>query len=462
MAWEGREVAKEGRRADMRDVFSMVLFVKRWRWMWLGVLGWVALVGAAEGLRPVVGVGATRDEVIDAYGWPNGQSKTGEREVFTYPQGRVVLRNGVVERMDFSPNVAWPKPRPRPPAATASTAKPPPMQSVKVEPLDVWLTDFDEARAEARRQAKDVLALFTGTDWSPPAKRFQQEVALAPEFLKVVEENYVLLRLDFPRSTTVQPSETREKNEALRERFAVTEYPTLLVLNAAGDELARVDLAKPRTEATPVQQVLAAIAEVRPKKPIADFSTDAAAATKEREGLKRTILWTGGGVLAVAALLLGWAWKRRSGKMETAKPAGAAVTTMPTPADVASWPQERVRDMAAALFKHDGARVKVRRTESGAELAVLGEDGEHPKALVRCQAAAAGLAGKTSVSELLGTAVSERVDQAWYVSAGGFTPDARRFAAEHGIVLMSGEDLLARMRKVPPLTLVRMLGEAGE
>ncbi len=421
------------------------------------------MVGAAEGIRPVVGVGATREEVVDAYGWPNGQSKMGEREVFTYPQGRVVLRNGVVERMDFSPNVAWPKPRPRPPAATASTAKPAPVQPVNVEPLDVWLTDFDEARAEARRQAKDMLVLFTGTDWSPPAKRFQQEVALAPEFLRGVEDGYVLLRLDFPRSTTVQPDETRAKNEVLRERFAVTEYPTLLVLDSEGEEQARVDLAKTRTEATAALQVLAAIEETRPKpRPIADWSAEGSSLTEPSKIDETTIYWICGGVMAVVALL-GWWWKRRSADVETtAKAAGPVVTTMPTPADVAAWSQERVRDVAAALFSHDGARVKVRRTESGAELAVLAQEGEHPKALVRCQAAAAGLAGKTSVSELLGTAVAERVDEAWYVSAGGFTPDARRFAGEHHMVLMSGEDLLERMRKVPPLTLVRMLGEAGE
>ena len=429
--------------------------------MWLGFLSGVALLGAAEGLRPVVGVGATRDEVIEAYGWPNGQSKTGEREVFTYPQGRVVLRDGVVERMDFSPNVAWPKPRPKPPAATASTAKPAPVQPVKVEPLDVWLTDFDEACAEARRQAKDVLALFTGTDWSPSAKRFQQEVALSPEFLRTVEESYVLLRLDFPRGATVQAAEMRARNEGWRERFAVTEYPTLLVLNADGSELARVDLAKARAEQTSVQQVLAAIDEARPKaKPIAQWSGSETRESAETEAETRKVYWWGGGVLA-AVVLLGWWWKRRSAEVETGKRTGAIVTTMPTPADVAGWSQERVRDVAAALFEHEGARVKVRRTESGAELAVLGAEGEHPRALVRCQAAAAGLAGKTAVSSLLGTAVTERVDEAWYVSAGGFTPDARRFAGEHGMLLISGEDLLERMRKVPPLTLMRMLGEAG-
>ncbi len=419
-------------------------------------------MGAAEAPRPVVGVGASRDEVLEAYGWPNGQSKLGEREIFTYAQGQVVLRRGVVERMEFSPNVEWPKPRPRPAAPTTSTAKPVVAEPVKMEPLDVWRTDFDEAREEAKRQVKDILVLFTGTDWSPPAKRFQAEVALAPEFLREVEEHHVLLRLDFPRSTTSQPAEVRERNEGLRERFGVTAYPTLIVLDAEGDELARVNLAKVRAEPTYVQQVLAAIEEARPKpKAIANWTEpDAATAEVSGQRVPRWIYWAAGGVLAVLALA--GAMLRRRGAGAESKPAGPTVVTLPTPADVAGWSQERVRDVAAALFEHDGGRVKVRRTESGAELAVLPQEGEHPRALVRCQSAGAGLAGKLAVSALLGTAVAERVDAAWYVSAGGFTPDARQFAGEHGMRLISGEDLLDRLRKVPPLTLVRMLSGAGD
>ena len=34
--------------------------------------------------RPVVGPGATKEEVLDAYGWPTGQTQAGAKEILTY------------------------------------------------------------------------------------------------------------------------------------------------------------------------------------------------------------------------------------------------------------------------------------------------------------------------------------------------------------------------------------------
>jgi hypothetical protein len=72
----------------------------------------VRLLNAADS-RPLVGTGATRDEVVRTYGAPSGQSISGAKEVLTYPQGRVFLENGRVERVDFSTNVPWSTPSPR-------------------------------------------------------------------------------------------------------------------------------------------------------------------------------------------------------------------------------------------------------------------------------------------------------------------------------------------------------------
>ena len=35
---------------------------------------------AANDAKPVVGPGATKDDVVSAYGWPNGQSKSGTKK----------------------------------------------------------------------------------------------------------------------------------------------------------------------------------------------------------------------------------------------------------------------------------------------------------------------------------------------------------------------------------------------
>lgn len=441
--------------------FLSVAWRRGRRWVLAMAMIGSGIAWAAE-TAPVVGLGATREAVLDAYGWPNGQSNSGDREIFTYPQGQVILRNGVVERMEFSPNVAWPKPRPRPGAVTTTKEKaalPPPV----VE--DFWLASFAEASREARARPAHILALFTGSDWSPPCKRFLAEVAIAPAFVNPVGAEFVLLRLDLPTHTPL-PADLRAQNMVLRERYHVTTYPTLLLLSAEGIEIGRVDLAKPRPQPSYVEQVIAAIAEAKPKpKALVLWKEERATSTPKEEAvdLKSTDWWlrqlekyqwpiVGG----VVALLLLWLWSRRTREPAPESAAEVAKSIMPTPADITTWTQERVRDVMAALFEYEGSRVVVRPTESGAELALMHPTEPRARVLVRCQSAAGGLAGGKSVRNLFATVVAERVDLAWYVSPGGFTPEARQFAREHGIVLIGGEDLLVRLKNVPPLALIRM------
>ncbi|ACB76963.1 restriction endonuclease [Opitutus terrae] len=414
------------------------------------------LLPAAEN-SPVVGPGATRDEVLAAYGWPSGQSLSGGREIFTYPQGQVVLKDGVVERMDFSPNVPWPKPKPRPPAATASTKPSVAEKPVAVARKDAWLADIAAAKAEAASRAAQMLLLFTGSDWSPPSKRFEAEVANAPEFLAAVSD-LVLVRLDFPRTTTLAPA-LREQNAVLRERYNVTTYPTLVLVDADGQEVSRVNLAKERREPTYREQVIAAVAEARPTtSPLVTRAGEAPAGRNLAGGALGRVSVV---IMAGAVIVLGLCWwliRRRAAESEASHTGPA--TILPTPADVAAWSQERLRDVAAALFEYEGSRVQVRPADSGADLALLHPSEPKPRVLVRCQAASAGLAAAKGVRTFFGTTVMEGVDGVWFVSAGGFTAEARQFAAEHGLVLISGEDLLQRLKAMPPLALMRALAPA--
>lgn len=429
-----------------------------------GLILSAAIALRAADSRPVVGVGAARDAVIEAYGWPSGESKTGEREVLTYPQGQVFLTNGVVTRMEFSPTVAWPKPKPRPGQPTAVKPKP-----VAVLPpvADPWRASFAEASREARERSAQILVLFTGLDWSPPCKRFMAEVAQAPEFRQAVEGEFVLLHLDIPTHTAQAP-EVRVQNATLRERYGVTTYPALRLLSAEGLELAQVDLEKARPEPTYVAQVIAAITEAKPK-PAALVTWSergsAAGAPPERRWLVRWSAWIerqwplAAGLAGVVGLI-SWMLSRRrpAGRVETAVRAPA---TMPTPADITAWPTARLCDVAAALFEFEGARVQRRPAASGADLALFHPPEARPQVLVGCQAATSGLAGAKVVRELFATGVAEGVERTWFVSPGGFAPEAREFAGERGVELIGGEELLVRLKALPPLALVRVLAAGG-
>jgi len=101
-----------------------------------------------------------------------------------------------------------------------------------------WLTDLGEARRKARFRNAPILAFFTGSDWCGWCKRLKAEVFDTDAFRSWAADHVVLLELDFPRSTPL-PAELRRQNEALKERYGVDAYPTVLFLDADGERLGR-------------------------------------------------------------------------------------------------------------------------------------------------------------------------------------------------------------------------------
>lgn len=212
-------------------------------------------------------LGATREEVLQAYGPPRGTSQAGPREILNYDQGRVVLEHGRVTDWHMPPPPATETPTP--PATTAALPAPPPPANPDRSPPPpapaatkegAWFTDYEAALAEAARTQKRVLALFTGTDWCPPCQRFEASVAHSPEFLDYATIQLVLLKLDFPRSTP-QPEALRAQNHALLARHGISAYPTFLLLDAQGEPLARLNSTRARPADSPAEYYVLAIEE---------------------------------------------------------------------------------------------------------------------------------------------------------------------------------------------------------
>lgn len=432
---------------------------------------------AANDTRPVVGPGATRDDVIAAYGWPNGQSRSGTKEILTYAQGEVILENGRVERVDFSPDVPWQKPRPRPAPPTASTRQP-------VErPADVWRTDFAAAQQDAQRRSERMLVLFTGSDWSPASREFHEQVEGDPAFIAAVADDFVLVKLDYPRGRPV-PAKISAENMRLRDQYDVTVYPTLLVLGPTGALLARVDWSKPE-KAPFVQRVIAGVlaardatGEPRPK-PAAPAQPSAATApaaaapapavapspTPEAVAVRNAGTLVLGALLAGAAvviLALWWLWRPRVPRVRTsvgnmAERIDAAVDDVPSEAEMAAWPKEKLRGIVAGLAEFDNYTARLRPPGDHVDLELRKRSDVVPRVLVCCGSGRDGAVSAKPLRELFGALEAERVDKGWYVSPGGFTSDAKAYAAAHRIVLIAGDGLHAMMRDVPPTSLPGLL-----
>jgi thiol-disulfide isomerase/thioredoxin len=101
-----------------------------------------------------------------------------------------------------------------------------------------WLTSLPDALAQAKADKKLVLLDFTGSDWCPPCKMLHDKVLTQKEFLDHASQNLVLVMLDFPRGKP-QTDELKKANQDLSEKFKIRGYPTLVLLDDEGNELAR-------------------------------------------------------------------------------------------------------------------------------------------------------------------------------------------------------------------------------
>jgi thioredoxin-related protein len=104
-------------------------------------------------------------------------------------------------------------------------------------PNDTWLTDFAAAKQQAASENKKLLLDFTGSDWCGYCKLLDAEV-LSTQAFKDFARDYVLVRIDFPRSTELPPA-LKQQNDALAQQFQVGGFPTLLVMDSSGREITR-------------------------------------------------------------------------------------------------------------------------------------------------------------------------------------------------------------------------------
>jgi len=101
-----------------------------------------------------------------------------------------------------------------------------------------WLTDLPKAQAQAKAENKIVLMDFTGSDWCGWCIKFRKEVLDTPEFQAYTTKNVVLVELDYPHKKA-QADDLKKANAALKTKYDIHGFPTLLVLDKDGKEIGR-------------------------------------------------------------------------------------------------------------------------------------------------------------------------------------------------------------------------------
>ncbi len=97
-----------------------------------------------------------------------------------------------------------------------------------------WQTDYTTVLKQAKKNKKNVLVYFTGSDWCPPCKMLKKDLFDTNEFRELSAE-YVLLYVDIPRNKDILTPQQYAKNKALLPKYNKKGvFPLMAVLSPNG------------------------------------------------------------------------------------------------------------------------------------------------------------------------------------------------------------------------------------
>lgn len=107
----------------------------------------------------------------------------------------------------------------------------------------------------AAKDQKDVLLLFTGSDWSPEAAAFSKNV-LTESFKTAIAQDYTVRLVDLPRNPAESEQESVQKNYLLFSEYAVPDVPFAVLQTADQDMYAAAVIDEDiKTEAQLIEKI---------------------------------------------------------------------------------------------------------------------------------------------------------------------------------------------------------------
>lgn len=102
-----------------------------------------------------------------------------------------------------------------------------------------WDTNLKVSLEKGKESKKNILLLFTGSDWCPPCKMLESKIFRSEIFKDYASKNLELLVIDFPKYTKIS-EEQSAYNESLSDKFRIEGFPTMVFLDPNENELTRM------------------------------------------------------------------------------------------------------------------------------------------------------------------------------------------------------------------------------
>ena len=102
-----------------------------------------------------------------------------------------------------------------------------------------WQQNFKTAQKLAKLEEKPLLLFFTGSDWCGPCKMLVTDFFESDKFSELATKEFILYEADFPRNKDLVTKSQRTDNTLLKQKYKVTSFPTLLIVNFKGKKLGK-------------------------------------------------------------------------------------------------------------------------------------------------------------------------------------------------------------------------------
>jgi thioredoxin-related protein len=102
-----------------------------------------------------------------------------------------------------------------------------------------WEANFEEAKTQANKENKNILLVFSGSDWCAPCIKLENTIWKSEDFKKEAEQKWVIYKVDFPKKkANLLSAELTASNKKLAEQYNKSgNFPLVLLLDKSGSVL---------------------------------------------------------------------------------------------------------------------------------------------------------------------------------------------------------------------------------
>jgi thioredoxin-related protein len=99
-----------------------------------------------------------------------------------------------------------------------------------------WKTNFEDAKNQAIIENKNIVLVFSGSDWCAPCIKLDNNIWQSEEFKKEAEQKWIVYKADFPKKkANLLPAAVTANNKKLADRYNKSgNFPLVLLLDKSG------------------------------------------------------------------------------------------------------------------------------------------------------------------------------------------------------------------------------------